>query len=547
MNKVEAVKDASTQGYKENKKEERKALIASSLGTVFEWYDFYLYGSLAVFLSAMFFPPGNVTVALLASLAALAAGFLVRPFGALFFGRLGDLIGRKYTFLITIVIMGVTTAGVGLIPTYAQIGDFAWILLLLMRLLQGLAMGGEYGGAAIYVAENSPNHKRGYMTSWIQTTATLGLLLSMVVILGCRFALSEADFKAWGWRIPFILSIILLLISVYIRSKLNESPTFIKMKAEGRSSKSPIKDSFGKWSNLKYVLLALFGVTAGMGAVWYTGQFYVLFFMQQVLKIDLETVYLILSITLILGTPMFLLTGWLSDRIGRKWIMMTGLLLGIILFRPLFMMLAYAGNPALVQATAAVPVVVYANDGDECVLHLGATLINQHPDHKKPCVQAKKFLIESGINFSYAPPREGKPISMEVGGQVIDGFDRAAYRSALTAAGYPEKADKERINKTRMVFILLAMMAIVAMIYGPVAAFLVELFPTRIRYTSLSLPYHIGAGCIGGFLPFFATYLSLSQGNIYAGLWYPITIAAISLVIGSIFLKETYRTNIHAH
>ncbi len=535
----------SESGIEVSESEKRKVVFASSLGTIFEWYDFYLFAVLAIFFVDKFYPPGNPTVALLASLATLAAGFLVRPFGAVFFGRLGDLVGRKYTFLVTILLMGISTAALGFLPTYAQIGDAAWIILLLLRLAQGLALGGEYGGAATYVAEHAPPGKRGYTTAWIQTTATLGLFLALMVIYLCRTNLSAADFKDWGWRIPFWISILLLAFSVYIRLKLNESPLFQRMKAEGKGSKHPISDSFFRYPNNKFVLLALFGATAGQGVVWYTGQFQVLFFMQNAIKIDFETTYILLAISLAITTPFFLFFGWLSDKIGRKWIMMAGCLLGALTYFPLFNMMTEAGNPALVKATRDSPVVVMADEaGGKCDFSFFASLLPSHDDHKKDCVKVKKLLTSSGINFTYEKPLADTPIAVRVKETTVKGFDEAGIKAAVKAAGYPATADKSQINRPKIVMIIVILMIYVTMVYGPIAAFLVEMFPTKIRYTSMSLPYHIGNGWFGGFLPFTATFLAISAGNIYQGLWYPIIIASMTFVIGSLFLPETKDYNL---
>jgi MFS family permease len=537
---MNATTSAAVHAPELNQSDERRVVFASTLGTIFEWYDFYIYGSLAVFLSSVFFPPGNPTVALMSSLAALAAGFVVRPFGAIVFGQIGDLIGRKYTFLVTLLMMGVATAVVGLLPSYETIGNAAWIILLVLRLVQGLAVGGEYGGAVIYVAEHTESKRRGFLTSWIQTAATMGLVLSIAVILGTQALMSPEAFKSWGWRVPFLLSIVMLVFSLYVRAKLHESPVFARMKAEGRASKRPIRDTFGQWSNLKFVLLALFGVTAGMGATWYTGQFYVLLFMQQVAKIDLQTAYLLMAAGLTIGAPSFILTSWLSDRVGRKWIMMAGLLLAAILYRPMFTQLLEAANPQLVATTQKVPVLVHADQKSEaCAFALSASLIGTHPDHLKPCVQAKKFLVASGINFSFAPAVAGQPVAMSVAGKQTPGFDAAVYRTELTAAGYPAKAEPAGIAKGRIILIIALMTLLVSMVYGPVAAYLVELFPPQTRNTSLSFPYHIGAGVIGGFLPFFATYFSIAVGDIFAGLWYPVVITFVTCIIGSLLLPET--------
>ncbi|WP_445488957.1 MFS transporter [Rhodopseudomonas sp. RCAM05734] len=519
--------------------EEKQVVLASTLGTIFEWYDFFIYGSLAVFMSSVLFPPDNPTAALLASLGALAAGFVIRPIGAILFGRIGDTVGRKYTFLITIVMMGGSTALIGFLPSYASVGNAAWISLVALRLIQGLAVGGEYGGAVIYVAEHSRPNRRGLLTGWIQITSSMGLALSIVVILGTQAVMSDADFKAWGWRVPFIVSIVMLAFSVYVRAKLHESPVFARLKADRKLSKQPVRDAFARWSSLRLILIALFGVTAGMGSTYFTGQFYVMIFMQQVAKIDLQTSYMLMATGLIIGAPSFVLFGWLSDRIGRKWLMMTGLLLAAICYRPMFAALLEAANPQLVAVTRSAPVTVHADTAsDACGFGLIAALVGTHSDHLKPCVQAKKLLISSGINFSYAPPIPGQAVSMSVQGKTIAGFAPAEYRKALADAGYPAKADPARISSVTIVLLLVAMTVMVAMVYGPVASFLVELFPANIRYTALSFPYHIGAGILGGFLPFMATYLSLAVGDVFAGLWYPVVITAVTMVIGTIVLPS---------
>lgn len=534
--------DATTRPVTEQdftRSEERQVVLASTLGTVFEWYDFFIYGSLAVFMSSVLFPPDNPTAALLASLGALAAGFVIRPIGAIMFGRIGDMVGRKYTFLITIVMMGGSTALIGFLPSYASVGHAAWISLLILRLVQGLAVGGEYGGAVIYVAEHSRPERRGLLTGWIQITSSIGLALSIVVILLTQAFMSDAAFRAWGWRIPFIVSIAMLAFSIYVRAKLHESPVFARMKAERRLSKNPIADTFARWSSLRLILIALFGVTAGMGASYFTGQFYVMIFMQQVVKIDLQTSYLLMAVGLLIGAPSFILFGWLSDRIGRKWLMMAGLLLAALCYRPMFAMLMEAGNPQLVAVTRSAPVTVHADShSDACSFGLAASLLNTHPDHAKPCVQAKKLLIASGINFSYAPPLAGEAVAISVQGKTVAGFDPAGYRKALAEAGYPAAADPARVSSALIVLLLVGMTIIAAMVYGPVASFLVEVFPANIRYTALSFPYHIGAGIFGGFLPFFATYLSLAVGDVFAGLWYPVVITAVTLVIGTLVLPN---------
>ena len=512
--------------------EAKRVIIASSLGTVFEWYDFYLYATLAPFFAALFFPPGNATAALLSSFVAYAAGFLVRPFGALVFGRIGDLVGRKYTFLITIVVMGSSTAAVGLLPTYSSIGFLAPILLVALRLLQGLALGGEYGGAATYVAEHAPHAKRGVDTSWIQTTATLGLLLALVVIGVCRVKFPADVFKTWGWRIPFLVSVILLAFSVYIRLKLEESPVFKAMKAQGKGSKAPLTDSFTKWSNLKIVILALLGATAGQGVVWYTGQFYALFFLTLYLKVDYLTTYWLIGISLVIGTPFFIFFGWLSDRIGRKWIIMAGCLIAALTYFPLFRGLTHYVNPALEAYAVKTPVTVAASD---CSMHIFPTPKTRYSD----CDKAKDFLTKNGLSFHDLPAVEGQTVVTKIGDVELKGWKEDDYKAALKSTGYPDKFDKAGLNWTMTILILVIMVVYVTMVYGPIAAFLVELFPTRIRYTSMSLPYHIGNGWFGGMLPLLATAIVATQGNIYAGLWYPIIVSIMSFVIGSLFLRET--------
>jgi MFS family permease len=510
----------------------RRVIFASSLGTVFEWYDFYLYATLAPFFAALFFPPGNATAAMLASFVAYAAGFLVRPFGALVFGRIGDLVGRKYTFLITILVMGASTAAVGLLPTYASIGFAAPALLLALRLLQGLALGGEYGGAATYVAEHAPQGKRGRDTAWIQTTATLGLLLALIVIGTCRVKMAPDAFKSWGWRIPFLISLVLLAFSVYIRLKLQESPIFKAMKSQGKGSKAPLTDSFANWPNAKVVLLALLGATAGQGVVWYAGQFYALFFLTLYLKVDYLTAYILIGVSLIIGTPFFIFFGSLSDRIGRKWIIMAGCLIAALTYIPLFKALTHNVNPAIETFSANTPITVAATD---CQVHIFPTPKTKYSD----CDKARDFLTKAGLSFSELPPVEGQTVVTKIGSIELNGFDEAKYKEALKTTNYPEKFDKTQLNWPMTILILVILVIYVTMVYGPIAAFLVELFPTRIRYTSMSLPYHIGNGWFGGMLPLLATAMVASKGNIYAGLWYPIIVALMSFVIGSLFIRET--------
>jgi MFS family permease len=520
--------------------EARKVIFASSLGTVFEWYDFYLYAVLAPFFAALFFPPGNQTAALLSAFAAYAAGFLVRPFGALVFGRIGDLVGRKYTFLVTIVFMGGSTFLVGLLPTYQSIGWLAPILMVTLRLVQGLALGGEYGGAATYVAEHAPHDKRGYDTSWIQTTATLGLFLALVVIYLCRSNMDPKAFTEWGWRIPFWVSLILLVFSVYIRLKLHESPVFQKMKSEGKGSTQPLTDSFFKYPNNKYVLLALLGATAGQGVVWYTGQFYALFFLTITLKLDYVSAYTMIGISLLIGTPFFIVFGWLSDRIGRLKIILTGCLIAAVTYFPLFQGLTHYVNPDLEAFSAKTPITVAAQN---CEFHLFVGPWSKFSD----CDRTKDFLTKQGLSFKSVPAEAGKEVVTTIGDQRIEGWDQTKLADTLKAAGYKSAPDKAKINWFMTELILVIMVIYVTMVYGPIAAFLVELFPTKIRYTSMSLPYHIGNGWFGGMLPLTATAMVAATGDIYYGLWYPIVVAIMTLVIGTFFLSETRGRDIRTY
>ncbi len=537
-------------------KEERKVIVASSLGTVFEWYDFYLYGSLAAIIARHFFSGVNDTAAFIFALMAFAAGFAVRPFGAIVFGRLGDMVGRKYTFLITILLMGLSTFLVGILPSYASIGITAPIILIVLRLAQGLALGGEYGGAATYVAEHAPHGKRGFYTSWIQTTATMGLFLSLLVILGVRTTLGEEAFIAWGWRIPFLVSIVLLGISVWIRMQLHESPAFKRMKEEGTVSKAPIKESFGQWRNLKLVLLALFGLTAGQAVVWYTGQFYALFFLTQTLKIDGTTANIYIAIALLLATPFFVIWGIVSDKIGRKPIILAGCALAILTYFPVFKAITHYANPALEAAQAKSPVVVVA-DPATCSFQFNPVGTSKFVSS---CDLAKSFLASASVNYDNQAAAPGTVAQVKVGETVIQSFEgrglspdelktrTAELRKNLTdsirAAGYPAKADPAQTNGFVTVLLLFYLVLLVTMVYGPIAAMLVEMFPTRIRYTSMSLPYHIGNGWFGGFLPTMSFAIVAATGNIYSGLWYPIIIAAMTLVIGILFVKETKDNNI---
>ncbi len=533
-----------------SRSEERRVIFASSLGTVFEWYDFYLYGSLAAIIAKQFFSGVNPTAAYIFALLAFAAGFAVRPFGALLFGRLGDLVGRKYTFLITILIMGTSTFVVGLLPSYASIGIAAPIILIGLRLLQGLALGGEYGGAATYVAEHAAPGRRGYDTSWIQTTATVGLLLSLIVILICRETMG-AQFDDWGWRIPFLVSLVLLIFSIYIRLKLSESPIFQRMKAEGKGSKAPLSDAFGQWSNLKIVILALLGLTAGQAVVWYTGQFYALFFLTQTLKVDAVTANILIAIALIVGTPFFIVFGSLSDRIGRKPIIMAGCLIAALTYFPIFHALTHFISPALEAAQAKSPVTVIA-DPNACSFQFNPVGTAKFTTS---CDIAKGFLARGSVSYSNEPAPAGTVAKIKVGDKVIDSFEATglpadqlkaktdafnkAMGDAAKEAGYPSKADPAAANYPMAVLMLVILVIYVTMVYGPIAAMLVEMFPTRIRYTSMSLPYHIGNGWFGGFLPPVAFAMVAANGNIFYGLWYPIVVAAMTFVIGTLFVRET--------
>ena len=516
----------------------RRVIFASSLGTVFEWYDFYLYATLAPFFAALFFPKGNDTAALLAAFATYAAGFLVRPFGALVFGRLGDLVGRKHTFLLTIVVMGASTFGVGLLPTYDAIGMAAPVILVILRLLQGLALGGEYGGAATYVAEHASDKTRGAATSWIQTTATLGFFLSLLVIGTCRGLLSAEAFTSWGWRLPFLVSLALLVFSIYIRVKLEESPVFKQMKAQGKGSKSPLRESFLHYPNNKYVLLSLLGATAGQGVVWYTGQFYALFFLTISLKLDYLTAYTVVGISLVLATPFFIVFGRLSDRIGRLKIILAGCLIAALTYFPLFRALSHFVNPALEEYTRANPITVMASD---CNFHV---FVGPNTDFTD-CDRAKDFLTKAGLSFDSRPALSAGPVVTRIGSLELTGWDEARYKEALAQTGYPAEVDKSRINYPMTVLILFVLVLYVTMVYGPIAAFLVELFPTRIRYTSMSLPYHIGNGWFGGMLPLLATAMVARAGNIYAGLWYPVVVSLLTVIVGALFLRETKDRSIH--
>lgn len=597
--------------------EEKKVIFASSLGTVFEWYDFYLYGSLAAIIAKQFFAGLDPTSAFIFALLAFAAGFIVRPFGALVFGRLGDMIGRKYTFLVTILLMGASTFIVGILPNYASIGVAAPVILIVLRLLQGLALGGEYGGAATYVAEHAPHGRRGAYTAWIQTTATLGLFLSLIVILTTRTMVGEDAFADWGWRVPFIVSLALLGISVWIRLSMNESPAFKKMKAEGKTSKAPLTESFGQWRNLKIVILALVGLVAGQAVVWYTGQFYALFFLTQTLKVDGATANILVAVSLLIATPFFVVFGSLSDKIGRKPIILAGCLIAALTYFPLFKALTHYANPDLEKAQTTAPVTLVA-DPAECSFQFNPTGTAKFTSS---CDIAKQLLATGSVNYENVAGPAGSVAVVKVGevainsysptkvtdadvpaakaaatkaneaaiakvaeakaatgpdaatklkdaekaakeaaaalaafdkdakaaaAKVIDGQFKKAVTGELKKAGYPAKADPAKVNKPMIVAILTILVIYVTMVYGPIAAMLVEMFPTRIRYTSMSLPYHIGNGWFGGLLPTTAFAIVAQTGNIYNGLWYPIIIAMATFVIGLLFVRETKDVDIYA-
>ncbi|HET8539563.1 MAG TPA: MFS transporter [Anaeromyxobacter sp.] len=538
-------------------KDERRVIIASSLGTVFEWYDFYLYGSLAAIIAKQFFSGLNETSQFIFALLAFAAGFAVRPFGAIVFGRLGDLIGRKYTFLVTIMIMGGATFIVGLLPSYASIGVAAPIILIALRMLQGLALGGEYGGAATYVCEHAPDNKRGFFTSFIQTTATVGLFLSLLVILGCRILMGP-KFDEWGWRIPFLISILLLAISVYIRLQLQESPVFQRMKAEGKGSKAPLTESFLRWGNLKIVLLALFGGVAGQAVVWYTGMFYELFFLTQTLKVPAQPANIMVAVALMIATPFFIVFGVLSDKIGRKKIIMFGCVIAAVTYFPIFNALTKAANPAIFEAKTNNPVTVVASE-DDCSFQFD-------PVGKRKftasCDVAKGWLAKKAIPYKNEAAPAGTVASVKIGANVvIPSFDGRALAAAdfkaqsaafdkqmaeaIKAAGYPAAADMSKVNVPMVIFLLFILALYVTIVYAPMAAWLVELFPARIRYTSMSLPYHIGNGWFGGFLPTIAFAMVAATGDIYYGLWYPIVVSVMTAVVGTLFMPETKDREIH--
>lgn len=552
-----AAEVAALPKHHEATQDERLVIAASSLGTVFEWYDFYLYGLLATIISAQFFSGVNETTGFIFALAAFAAGFAVRPFGALVFGRIGDMVGRKNTFLVTMGLMGLSTFVVGVLPSYASIGVAAPIMLLVMRLIQGLALGGEYGGAATYVAEHAPNNKRGLYTSFIQTTATLGLFAALLVVIGTRYLVGEEAFKDWGWRVPFLVSIILLAVSMWIRMQLNESPVFQKMKEEGTTSKAPLTEAFGQWKNAKWVLIALLGAVAGQAVVWYTGQFYALFFLEKTLMVDGATTNILTAVALALGTPFFIFFGWLSDKIGRKGIIMAGCALAVLTYFPTFKALTSAVNPQLAAAQASAPVTVVTNDA-ECSLQFDP--VGKNKFDSKSCDIAKALLAKSAVSYTSEEAPAGTVAQIKIGDKTftapdpakVTGDERKAaikgfteeVKAALAAAGYPAKANPDEINKPLTIALLFYLVLLVTMVYGPIAALLVELFPSRIRYTSMSLPYHIGNGWFGGFLPTTAFAMVAATGDIYYGLWYPIVVAGLTLIAGLLFLPETFKRNI---
>ena len=510
-------------------KRDRLVITASSLGTVFEWYDFFVYGTLAALLGNLFFPSENPAAALLKSLAAFGIGFGVRPLGAIVFGYLGDLVGRKYTFLITISLMGLATAAVGLLPTYATAGLWGPVLLILLRALQGLALGGEYGGAAIYVAEHAPKGRRGFYTSWIQVSVVGGFLLSITVVLTCTAVLGREAFNAWGWRLPFLFSLLLLAISLYIRLKLKESPVFQAMKESGTTSRNPLKESFATLDNFKRVFVALFGIAAGLTVIWYTAQFSTLYFLQQTARLDQTTAQLLIGIASVLSAPAFILFGWLSDKIGRKPLMVVGYALTLVLLFPLFHLMANAANPALARAMERAPVTISNAD---CGYNVFA-----EKGQATPCGQVLDYFSKKGI--SYTKTGGDGEVGVSIGGRQITGFDPAAFDAALAAAGYPTTADPERRSDWQIVFAVVVLGTLSGMTYGPVAAILVELFPARIRYTSMSIPYHIGTGYFGGFLPFVSQYIVVKSGNVFGGLWYTFAVVAVALVVTLFFLPET--------
>jgi MFS family permease len=521
--------------------DERKLIFAASLGTIFEFYEFYLYGSLAATISKQFFSGVDENTAFLLALLAFAAGAIVRPFGAIFFGRLGDLVGRKYTFLLTMFLMGLATVAVGLLPGYSTIGIAAPILLISLRLLQGLALGGEYGGAAVYVAEQAPDNRRGYATSWVQTAASLGLLLSLLVILCCRFITGSA-FDVWGWRIPFWFSSILLALSLWLRLSMKESQVFLQAKTEGKLSSAPLKEVFCKAENLRKLLVAFGGMTTGMTIVWYTAHIYALYFLTQLLRVDPTAASLMLAVAVVLGSPFYVFGGWLSDRVGRKPVMMTAMLAAAVLLIPIFKGLTHYANPQLAMAAQTSPVIVAANP-HTCGFQFD--LLGQKKN-TSDCDKAKSLLSKAGVPYANAELAEGSQIAVKVGSTTITGFDAGAIQGALKTASYPTRADPAHINVVMVVILLAVMVGLAGMIYGPLAAALVEMFPTRIRYTALSVPYHAGVGWLGGILPAVAFSLVVATGNVYYGVRFPVFVASLCFLIGMCFARETNGRDIRA-
>ena len=511
------------------RRDEIKVVVGASVGTVLEWYDFFLYGSLAVFFSSHFFPAGSATAGYLASLATFGIGFVIRPLGAVLFGRFGDKVGRKATFLATIAVMGIATVGIGLLPSYRSIGWASPAILIALRLMQGLALGGEYGGAATYIAEHTQPGRRGFATGWLQTTATVGFLLSLAVTLACRAWVSADDFASWGWRLPFIASLILLAISVYIRTTLSESPVFAKMKSEHRLSNDPLRDSFLDWHNVRSMLVVLFGAQAAVGVVWYTCNFYALYFLTVTLKVPTANAYAFVAAMLVFSLPLYVLFGWLSDKVGRKWIVLSGCALAVVTFLPIFTQLSHAVNPRLVQFSQTVPIRLAASDCSTSLFGASAS----------DCDRARDFLTTAGLSYEIEPAAASGGLVTHVGERRLEGFDDSTYRRALKDAGYTSGADVAQINRPLMYALLALLMIFGAMAYAPMSAYYVELFPAKIRYTSISVPYNIGAGYFGGLAPFMSTLLAVKTGNVYSGLWYAIVVGGVSVVIGALFMRET--------
>lgn len=539
-------------------KDNFKVIGASSVASIFEWFDFFLYGAMAVVISRNFFSNVDESSAFVLALLAFAAGFAVRPFGAIVFGFLGDIWGRKNTFLVTLLLMGVATFSVGLLPTHAQIGNSAAWILVSLRMLQGLSVGGVYGGAAVYVAEHVDPARRGFFTSWIQITATVGMALSLAVIFLTRISLGEEVFNDWGWRVPFLLSIFLLAVTVWIQLKLVESPVYLKMKAAGKSSSRPWADAFGNWKNVRLILIALFGAMVGQAVVWYAAQFYVLFFVERVLKVDAALTNLLVASALIISTPLYIFFGWLSDKVGRKPVILGACLLAAVSYFPLFGMLTAAANPDLAKAIQSSPVTVHA-DTRECSFQFDPV---GNARFSSSCDIARAYLARTGVTYDTVEASPGSTAELRVGEKVLQSFhgeqlsnkelaqSRAAWgkeaSEMIAAAGYPLRADKAKMNIPKVMVALLLIMSLSAMVYGPMAAFLTELFPARVRYTSMSLPYHIGTGWFGGFLPAVSFAIVAATGNIFSGLWYPLILAAFTFVVGVLLLPETKGVDMHA-